>query len=116
MHLTVTCPLYIFGLLLLLQVLVAFTKQDAFQLSPPGFPPPGLCSDHWGGRGQRGRAQQAFPGAQVVLLHRAVLVALVTGTIHFVITDVKREEQCKRKHVRGENVGSDTQILKGGGD
>lgn len=113
-HLPVTRPLYIFGLLLLLQVLAAFTKQAAFQLSPPGFPSPGLCTDHGGGRSQRGRAQQALPGAQVVLLHRAVLVALVTGTVHFVIAAVEREKHCKRKHVSGENVSSATQILKRG--
>lgn len=113
-HLAVARSLYIFGLLLLVQVLAALTKQASFQLSPPGFPSAGLCTDHGRGRGQRGRAQQALPGAQIVLLHRAVLVALMTGTVHFVITGVEREEHCKSKHVSSENVSSDTLILKRG--
>lgn len=86
-HVAITHPLYIFGILLLVQVLAAF------QLSPSGFPPAGLCTDHRSGRGQGGRTKQALLGAQVVLLHRAVLVALVTGTVHFVITVVEEEEQ-----------------------
>lgn len=112
-HLAVTRPLYIFGLLLLFQVLAAFTKEAAFQLSPPGFPSAGLCTDHGSGRDQGGRAQQALPGAQVVLLHRTVLVALVTCTVHFVITGIEREEHSKRKHVSRKTVSSDIQILKG---
>lgn len=115
-HLAIARPLYIFGLLLLVQVLAAFTKQAAFQLSPPGFPSAGLCTDHRSGRDQGRRAQQALPGAQVVLLHRAVLVALVTCTVHFVITAIEREEHRKRKHVSGKNARSDIQIRKGAGD
>lgn len=87
--------------------------QAAFQLSPPGFPSAGLCTDHRSGRGQGGRGQQVLPRAQVVLLHRAVLVALVTGTVHFVIAGVQREDRHERKCVSGENVGIDIQILKG---
>lgn len=58
----------------------------ALQLSPPGFSPSGLSTNQSGGRGQGGGTEQALPGAQVVLLHRAVLVALMAGTVHFVIT------------------------------
>lgn len=113
-HLAVTRPLYIFGLLLLVQGLAAVATQAALQLSPPGFPSAGLGTDQGRGNGQGGRAQQALPGAQVVLLHRAVLVALVTGTVHFVIAGVERKEHRERKHVSDEDVGSGIQILKGG--
>lgn len=54
--------------------------------------------------GKRGGTQQVLPGAQVVLLHRAVLVALMAGTVHFVITggfQSERGENYTGEHVTG---------------
>ena len=67
---------------MLVQGLVAVSLE----LSPPGFSPSGLSTNQRGGRRQGGGTQQALPGAQVVLLHWAVLVALMAGTVHFIIT------------------------------
>lgn len=53
----------------------------------------GLSSYWRGGRGQGGRAQQVLPGAQVVLPHRAVLVGLMTRTVHWVKTSVEMENK-----------------------
>lgn len=85
-HLCVTG--HIFGPLLLVRGLVAVTGLRPLQLSPPGFSPSGLGANRRGGLRKAGGAQQALPGAQVVLLHRAVLVALMAGTVYFVVTGV----------------------------
>lgn len=71
---------------MLVEGLAAVPAQAALQLSPAGLPPSGLGSDQGRGGRQGGGAQQALPGAQVVFLHWAVLVALMAGTVHFVIT------------------------------
>lgn len=70
---------------MLVQDLVAVTSNAALQLSPPGFSASGLGTNQRSGRRQGRGVQQALPGAEVVLLHRAVLVALMAGTVHFVI-------------------------------
>lgn len=80
-HLCVRASLHFFGL----GVLVPVTSEAVLQRSP-GFSPPGLGSFHSRERRQGGRAEQALPGAAIVLLHRAVLVALMAGTLHFVVT------------------------------
>ena len=71
---------------MLVEVLAAVPGQAALQLSPTGLPPSSLSTNQRGGRRQGRGTQQALPGAQVVFLHRAVLVALMAGTVHFVIT------------------------------
>lgn len=85
-YLCVTGPLKFFGLLVLLQGLAALNHKAALHLSPPRFSPSGLSTNQRGGWRQGGRTQQAFPGTQVVLLHGAVLIAFMAGTVHFVIT------------------------------
>lgn len=52
----------------------------------------GLSSNWRGGRGQGGRAQLVLPGAQVVLPHRAVLVDLMTRTLHWIKTRVEMKK------------------------
>ena len=63
-------------------------------LSPAGSSPTGLGPGEGGRGGARGRrGQQVFHGAQVVLLHRAVLVALLACTVHLVITAAGRTDR-----------------------
>lgn len=64
----------------------AAAQQTTLQLLPLSFPPSGHSANRRGREGRDGGAQQVLPGAQVVLLHRAVLVALMAGTVHFIIT------------------------------
>lgn len=49
-YLSVTSPLYVFGLLLLVQGLVAVVYKAPLKLSPPRFPSSGLGANKGGGR------------------------------------------------------------------
>lgn len=72
---------------LLLLMAAAAAELTTFQLLPLSFSPSSLSSYRRGGEGQGGGTQQALPGTQVVFQHRAVLVALMTGAVHFIITE-----------------------------
>lgn len=55
-----------------------------------------LGSNWRGGRRQDWRAQEVLPGAQIVLLHRAVRVGLVTSALHCVVTGVGMKKNPKK--------------------
>lgn len=70
----------------LLLFMAAAAEQTTLQLLPLSFPPSSHSANGRRRDGHDGGAQQALPGTLVVLLYRAVLVALVAGTVHFIIT------------------------------
>lgn len=86
-----------FGILVLVKGLVGVSGQTTLHFPPLSFSSPGLSTNQSRRRQQGGGTQEALLGAQVVLLHWAVLVALVAGTVHFVITDGQspREEKIR---------------------
>lgn len=85
-HLCIAASQMIFGLHLLASCAVGIGSHAALQLFPPSFPATSLSSN----KSRRGReiggAHQAVPGAQIVPLHWAVLVALVTGAVDLIVT------------------------------
>ena len=64
----------------------------ALHLFPPRLPPPSLRPRQGGRRGRGRGEQEVLTGAQVVLLHRAVLVALLAGAVYLVVTVSWEEE------------------------
>lgn len=110
----------ILGLQLLTSCVVGVGGHAALQLFPPSFSATSLSSNksRWGRK--VGGDHQAVPGAQIVLLHRAVLVALVTGTVHFIVTSEGKKITSKFLTKRGEGGGQDSPavelIVKTNGD
>ena len=80
---------------MLVASLVAVIGQAALNFPPPSLSPSGLSTNQKRGRQQGRGSQEGLSGALVVLLHWAVLVALMAGTVHFVITGglLPREEK-----------------------